>query len=147
MGDPTHLVRFDRVESGEERWHALGMAEGIVMQMTTRTGYELSAHEGPHEQSGGLTKMAISKEQRERLQKLAAMPDEAIDTSDIPEVTDWSGAVRCGLYKPRKGVITIRLDADVLAWFKGHAEGSRGYQSEINRVLREHVANKERRRA
>lgn len=91
--------------------------------------------------------MAISKEQRERLQKLAEMPEDAIDTSDIPETPDWSGAVRGGLYRPRKEAITIRLDADVLAWFRSHAEGGKGYQSEINRVLRQHVQQKERRHA
>src|SRR5487761_2277746 len=92
---------------------------------------------------------AISREQRERLEKLAAMPEDSIDTSDIPEVLDWSGAVRGGLSRPRKEAITIRLDADVLAWFRGHAEGGRGYQSEINRALRAHVqrTEKQRRRA
>jgi len=89
---------------------------------------------------------AISREQRERLEKLAAMPEDAIDTSDIPEVLDWSGAVRGGLYRPRKEAITIRLDADVLAWFRGHAEGGRGYQSEINRALRAHVQRTEKQR-
>lgn len=85
-------------------------------------------------------KTEISETQRLRLEKLAALPDAAIDTSDIPEVADWSEAVRGGLYKPRKEAITIRLDADVLAWFKAQAAGGRGYQSEINRVLRRHVA-------
>lgn len=91
--------------------------------------------------------MAISKEQRNRLEQLAATPEAEIDTSDIPEVLDWSGAVRGGFYKARKEAITIRLDADVVAWFRGHAEGGRGYQSEINRVLRQHVADREKRRA
>lgn len=90
--------------------------------------------------------MAISKAQRERLRRLAAMPEATIDTSDIPEVTDWSGAVRGGLYRPRKEVVTIRLDADVLAWFRGHSEDGRGYQSEINRALREYVAEAEKQR-
>jgi uncharacterized protein (DUF4415 family) len=39
-----------------------------------------------------------------------------------------------GLYKPRKKVVTLRLDADVLAWFQRHG---RGYQTRINRALRE----------
>jgi uncharacterized protein (DUF4415 family) len=91
--------------------------------------------------------MAISDEQRERLERLAAKPEADIDTTDIPEVLDWSGAVRGGLYRPRKEAITIRLDADLLAWFKRHAEGGRGYQSEINRVLRQHVAATEKQRA
>ena len=91
--------------------------------------------------------MAISKEQQTRLERLAAAPERDIDTSDIPEVLDWSGAVRGGLYKARKEAITIRLDADVLAWFRGNAEGGRGYQSEINRALRQHVAAHGQRRA
>jgi uncharacterized protein (DUF4415 family) len=89
-------------------------------------------------------KMAISKQQRERLERLAAGPESGIDTSDIPEVLDWSGAIRGGLYRPRKETITIRLDADLLAWFRSHAEPGRGYQSEINRVLRLHVAGREK---
>jgi uncharacterized protein (DUF4415 family) len=44
------------------------------------------------------------------------------------------------LCRPRKELITIGLDADVLAWFRDHAKGGRGDQSDINRVLRQHVA-------
>jgi uncharacterized protein (DUF4415 family) len=84
--------------------------------------------------------MAIPKERLDRLERLAAASETDIDTSDIPEVLDWSDAVRGGLYRPRKEVITIRLDADLLTWFKSHADGGRGYQSEINRVSRQHVA-------
>jgi uncharacterized protein (DUF4415 family) len=90
--------------------------------------------------------MTISNPQRERLERLAAKPDAEIDTSDIPEVLDWSGAVRGGLYRPRKEAITIRLDVDLLAWFKSHSPGGRGYQSEINRVLRQHIATAEKHR-
>jgi uncharacterized DUF497 family protein len=35
--DPIHLVRFDRYEGGEERWHALGMAAGIVVLLVVHT--------------------------------------------------------------------------------------------------------------
>jgi hypothetical protein len=35
--DPMHLVRVDRVEDGEERWHALGMAEGVVLILVVHT--------------------------------------------------------------------------------------------------------------
>ena len=37
-------------------------------------------------------------------------------------------------FKPKKQAVQIRLDADVLAWFKGYGKG---YQSRINSVLRE----------
>lgn len=50
------------------------------------------------------------------------------------------------LYRPRKTPVTIRLDADVLDWFKRNS-ASRGYQTEINRVLRLYVAELEKSRA
>ena len=61
------------------------------------------------------------------------MRDAEIDYSDIPPLdktflkkatTDWP---------PAKRQLTIRLDADVLDWLKGHG---RGYQTRINRILR-----------
>lgn len=75
---------------------------------------------------------------------LTRLPDERIDTSDIPEILDWSGAKRGLLYRPIKRQITLRLDADVVAWFKANAPNGRGYQTEINRVLREHVGRSSR---
>jgi len=75
------------------------------------------------------------------LKQLADLSETDIDLSDIPERTDWSGAVVGKFYRPVKQQVTLRLDADVLAWFK-----SRGgkYQTEINRALREHVAKRAR---
>jgi uncharacterized protein (DUF4415 family) len=73
---------------------------------------------------------------QEQLKQLEAMPDSEIDFSDIPEVTDWSGAVRGGLYKPVKKPYSLRLDADIVAWFKAKGDG---YQTRINAALREYV--------
>ena len=81
----------------------------------------------------------LTQQQRAELETLEALPDRDIDTSDIPEILDWSGARRGGLYRPVKQQITLRLDADVVAWFKANVQGGRGYQTEINRVLREHA--------
>jgi uncharacterized protein (DUF4415 family) len=74
-----------------------------------------------------------SKKQTKELAALAALRDEEIDLSDLPEVLDWSGAVVGKYYRPIKKSLTIRLDADVLAWLK--AQG-RGYQTRINQILR-----------
>lgn len=84
----------------------------------------------------------LTPEQQAELDALANMPDEQIDTLDIPEIPDWSGAKRGVFYRPIKQQITLRLDADVIAWFKSHGEtqGGGGYQTRINRVLREYVA-------
>jgi uncharacterized protein (DUF4415 family) len=67
------------------------------------------------------------------LAALARVCDEDVDTSDIPEVKDWSGAVRGKFFRPVKEAISLRIDADVLAWFKN---GGAGYQTRINEVLR-----------
>lgn len=61
--------------------------------------------------------------------------DEQLDLSDIPEINDWSHAIRHGqFYRPVKQQTSVRLDADVLAWLK--AQG-KGYQTRMNRILRE----------
>ena len=86
----------------------------------------------------------FTKEELAELDALEALPDDQIDTSDIPETLDWSGAKRGLFYRPVKQQITLRLDADVVAWFKQQADGGRGYQTNINRALRTHVEQAER---
>ena len=94
-------------------------------------------------------KKAASKEltgdQKAEIEALAALPEEKIDTSDIPEILDWSDARRGLLYRPVKKQITLRLDADVVAWFRANTPNGRGYQTEMNRVLREHAARTSKR--
>ena len=89
------------------------------------------------------TSKVLSKQQKAELAELEAMPDERIDTSDIPEVVNWPDTQRGLFYRPVKKQITLRLDADVLAWFKKRVPGGRGYQTEINRALRQHVQRSE----
>lgn len=78
-------------------------------------------------------KKGLTKEQQEELKVLQELPDEEIDYSDIPPVTDWSGAVVGRFYRPVKETVTIRLDADVLDWLK---KGGKGYQTRVNKILR-----------
>ena len=87
---------------------------------------------------------ALSRKQKAELKALAALPDDRIDTDDIPEVRDWSGAKRGLFYRPVKQQLTLRLDADVVAWFKRHARNGRGYQTDINRALREYVHRRDK---
>ena len=85
----------------------------------------------------------VSKKQAKELAALVRMPDEKIDLTDAPEVRDWRGAVVGKFYRPIKRPVTIRVDADVLAWLK--REG-RGYQTRINKLLRDAMEGKGRRR-
>lgn len=73
----------------------------------------------------------------QEIERLRLMRDEDIDTSDIPEITDWSHAVVGKFYRPVKEPVTLRLDADVIAWFKSNGPG---YQTRINGLLRRVMA-------
>ncbi len=78
-----------------------------------------------------------------QLEYIDALPDDQIDTSDIPEATDWKNAVRGKFYRPIKRPVTVRLDADVVAWLK---RPGKGYQTRINRLLREAMLSKRSRK-
>jgi uncharacterized protein (DUF4415 family) len=77
----------------------------------------------------------VPKAIQEELRTLAALPDDQIDYSDIPPTTeaDWQNAVRGRFYRPVKKQITVRVDADVLAWLQ---EKGKGYQTKLNQILR-----------
>ena len=81
----------------------------------------------------------LTSEQQAELDVLAALPEEEIDTREMPEVADWTGARRGVLYRPVKRQITLRIDADVIEWFKSQTDKGEGYQTRINRALREYV--------
>jgi len=76
----------------------------------------------------------------EQVAQLTALEGRRVDTDDIPEAPaeSWAKAERGRFYRPLKQAVSIRLDADVLDWFKRRANGGR-YQTEINRVLRQHM--------
>jgi len=88
----------------------------------------------------------LNEKQRAELKALSKLPDARIDTRDIPEVRDWSKAKRGLFYRPIKQQLTLRIDADVVAWFKDHSKKSVGYQTNINQALREHVEREQRSR-
>jgi len=73
---------------------------------------------------------------KRKLAKLAEQPDAEIDFSDIPPLREsfWKNAIRNPFYRPVKQQLTVRLDADVVAWLRRHGKG---YQTRLNRVLRE----------
>ncbi len=73
------------------------------------------------------------------LERLKALPEEDVDTSDIPEVTNWSRAQAGRFYRPVKQPVTLRLDADVVVWFKTHFDK---YQPAMNAALRKYMEHK-----
>lgn len=80
----------------------------------------------------------LSVEQQAKLRALAATPDDQIDYTDIPALSEdfWKNAVRNPFYKPTKTATTVRVDTDVLLWLKSKGKG---YQTRINAILREEM--------
>src|SRR5580692_8658564 len=88
-----------------------------------------------------LTGQPLSLRQK---RELAALPDYQVDTSDIPELppSAWKDAVRGRFYRPLKQAVSMRLDADVVAWLK---KRGRGYQTRANSILRQHMLDETKR--
>jgi uncharacterized protein (DUF4415 family) len=84
-----------------------------------------------------MNESTISNKSQTDWERLDAMEDENIDLSDIPELTPEMFAkavIKYGLKeKANKAELTIRVDQDVLTWFKSQG---RGYQTLINSLLR-----------
>jgi uncharacterized protein (DUF4415 family) len=80
----------------------------------------------------------LTTEERQAWKELQEMRDEDIDFSDIPEQTG-GGWRRVSELVPaeNKQQITLRLDADLIAFFRSTG---RRYQSRINAALREYVS-------
>ncbi|MBL0935298.1 MAG: BrnA antitoxin family protein [Rhizobiaceae bacterium] len=77
-----------------------------------------------------------------RLKELAARRDDQIDYSDIPELgADFWKNARIVEPATTKQQLTIRIDTDVLDWFRARGKG---YQSRMNAVLRAYVDAQDR---
>jgi len=72
----------------------------------------------------------LGKSQRRRLEALARMPDDQIDTSDIPEIRDCSHAIR---FSRRPRTVRVQVEADILEWLKLQ---DRDLGKTLNRILR-----------
>lgn len=81
----------------------------------------------------------MSKSSKTDWKRLAKMKDKDIDTRDIPELDD-DFFKQAEIKVPPKHPITLRLDADVLSWFKSQGQG---YQTRINQLLRRYMESQE----
>lgn len=77
----------------------------------------------------------MSKPSKTDFKRLSKLKDKDIDTSDIPELGE-DFFKNAELHVPVKQAITLRLDADVLEWFKSQGAG---YQTRINQLLRQYM--------
>lgn len=78
----------------------------------------------------------MTTSRKEQLQRLRSKPDDEIDFGDIPELGDdfWQNAQI--VVSSNKKSITLRVDEDVLQWFRSKGKG---YQTLMNAVLRSYA--------
>ncbi|MCL2714933.1 MAG: BrnA antitoxin family protein [Alphaproteobacteria bacterium] len=78
----------------------------------------------------------LTEQQQAEIRALAEMPDSAIDTSDIPPLSEkfWKNGIRNPLLKPTKTETTVRMDSDVLAWLESQGQD---YHTRMNDILRD----------
>jgi len=91
-----------------------------------------------------MKKKTISKKPGTDFKRLDKMTDADIDLSDIPEVTPEmfaKGVVRRGLQPITKRQLTLRLDSDVIDWFRSQGGG---YQTRMNTLLRAYMEEHKR---
>ena len=101
------------------------MREATTKKMVVRTEADL--------------RKPLTKKMLAEIAALKAMPDSEINTIDIPELPPgWRKTARPfhEIFKPRKEAISLRIDADILAWLKA---GGDGWQTRINGILRERM--------
>jgi uncharacterized protein (DUF4415 family) len=87
-----------------------------------------------------MKKRTTSKRSGTDWKRVDALEDRKINFSDTPELTPEMFAraiVRRGLKPvPRKAQLTVRIDSDVLEWYRGQGPG---YQTRINALLRAYM--------
>jgi len=145
---------------GEPRWQTIGMVgqilllvahtvdeedDGIRMisaRKATRAERESmpAATRKPKTEVRKQTKYGqpLTAREKRELAAIAELPDDQIDTSDILELplSAWKDAVRGKFYRPVKRAVSMRLDADVIAWLK---KPGKGYQTRANEILRQRM--------
>jgi uncharacterized DUF497 family protein/uncharacterized protein (DUF4415 family) len=154
------LARLDDIDAsqshGEDRWVTIGRVEDTLLTVIYTQRNDrirlISARRQPimSKNSTGLVTfrrepgkpVVLTPEEKKLWEQMKNMREEDIDLSDIPDQGSKTGWRRISDLVPEqnKQQVTLRLDADLLAFFKSTG---RRYQSRINAVLREYMnANK-----
>ena len=82
----------------------------------------------------------LTAKQQADLEHLATLSDDDIDLSDIPEATDWSGAIRGSIRTQASSTEPSVISPSILAKFKDRAKQTGGdYQEMINNALEEYL--------
>lgn len=86
----------------------------------------------------------MSTSSKTNYKRISKLSDKDIDYSNIPETDEkfWSDAEV--LFPTKKTHVSIRLDDDIISWFK---QFGRGYQTKINSVLKSYITSIQKKQA
>ena len=136
-------IEDDRFDYGEERFVTFGLLQGKLLRLFIQKVKVVSELFQQGRRANMNKKPILSKFEadcQKDWNKINSMADEEIDFSDCPEITPEQFAkavVRRGLpVVKNKAQVTLRIDNDVLEWFKSQG---RGYQTQINSLLRAYM--------
>lgn len=133
----------DRQDYGEQREISIGLMYDVIIVVvhTQRNNRTRIISERPANKKKG---KYIMKMPKKNLDMLKNIKDEDIDCSEIPPLDDdfWTNAKL--VIPERKKSISLRLDKDILDYFKA---GGRGYQTRINSVLKTYVRSVKERKS
>jgi uncharacterized DUF497 family protein/predicted DNA binding CopG/RHH family protein len=139
---PTFTFEDDRFAYGEQRFITLGLLRGRVV-VIAHTEHDARYGSFPCAREPDVSEVSSSNISQTDWARIAAMQDEDIDLSEVPEVTDEQMAravLRVGGVPVERGKrrVNMFLDAVIVEYFKAKA-GERGYQTLINEALAEYI--------
>ena len=116
----------DPISSASIKEKGAGNSARLERPLSTESPLELNSRKSDMK--------TLTLEQTKRFERLAQRPASEIDLSDMPETTNWEGAVRGQRPTYNRAPITLYLDPDVLEWFKSQPEVE---GADINQILRQ----------
>ena len=78
----------------------------------------------------------LTEEQKRQLEALDEIPDDQIDFSDIPPITDWSGFKMGLFYRPTWKEFSLKLDEQSLNYLENVLTDGQSLHESVNRALR-----------
>ncbi len=81
----------------------------------------------------------LTEEEWKLLYELEDMPEEEIDTDDIPEVLEVRNPRRSSLPRRSQDRVVISLDQDILTWWESMPDGESKPDRWVNEIVRAHI--------
>ncbi len=82
----------------------------------------------------------LTEEEWNLLSRLEQMPEDEIDTEDIPEVLEVRNPRRDSLLPRNTNTVSVSVDQDIIAWWKAVTGGKEKLDHWVNDIVRSHIS-------